>query len=64
MTAAGGSLTDHHGVGDRTGHVELQYPRAVVEAIAGLRRTLDPTGVMNPGVLADWGRYPGPSVGA
>ena len=55
MLAAGATITHHHGVGTR--------PRAVarrdeigslgVAALRAVKRTLDPAGIMNPGVLFD-----------
>lgn len=52
ILAAGGSITHHHGVG--ADHREL-YPREVgalgVEVVRAVKRTLDPAGVLNPGIL-------------
>jgi alkyldihydroxyacetonephosphate synthase len=52
ILANGGSITHHHGVG--ADHRDL-YPREVGElAVAALRavkRTLDPAGILNPGIL-------------
>ncbi|HEX3975784.1 MAG TPA: FAD-binding oxidoreductase [Solirubrobacteraceae bacterium] len=52
ILAAGGSITHHHGVG--ADHREL-YPREVgalgVEVLRAVKRTLDPAGVLNPGIL-------------
>jgi alkyldihydroxyacetonephosphate synthase len=52
ILAAGGSITHHHGVG--ADHRDL-YPREVgalgVEVLRAVKRTLDPAGILNPGVL-------------
>ncbi|MGZ4178541.1 MAG: FAD-binding oxidoreductase, partial [Solirubrobacteraceae bacterium] len=52
ILAAGGSITHHHGVG--ADHRAL-YPREVgplgVEVMRAVKRTLDPAGILNPGVL-------------
>ncbi len=52
ILAAGGSITHHHGVG--ADHREL-YPREVgalgVEMLRAVKRTLDPAGILNPGIL-------------
>jgi alkyldihydroxyacetonephosphate synthase len=52
ILAAGGSITHHHGVG--ADHREL-YPREVgalgVEVLRAIKRTLDPAGILNPGIL-------------
>jgi alkyldihydroxyacetonephosphate synthase len=49
---AGGSITHHHGVG--TDHREAyaqQVGPLAIEALHAVKRTLDPNGIMNPGVL-------------
>ena len=52
ILGAGGSLSHHHGVG--ADHRDL-YPREVGElgiaALRAVKRALDPTGVLNPGIL-------------
>jgi alkyldihydroxyacetonephosphate synthase len=52
ILAAGGSISHHHGVG--ADHREL-YPREVgplgVEVLRAVKRTLDPAGILNPGIL-------------
>jgi alkyldihydroxyacetonephosphate synthase len=52
ILAAGGSITHHHGVG--ADHRDL-YPREVgalgVEVLRAVKRTLDPAGILNPGIL-------------
>ena len=56
ILAAGGSITHHHGVG--ADHREL-YPREVgalgVEVVRAVKRTLDPAGILNPGILVTRG---------
>lgn len=52
ILAAGGSITHHHGVG--ADHRAL-YPREVgelgVQVLRAVKRTLDPAGILNPGIL-------------
>jgi alkyldihydroxyacetonephosphate synthase len=52
IARAGATITHHHGVGRE--HREL-YARELgevgVEVLRGLKRTLDPDGILNPGVL-------------
>ncbi|MGZ4176937.1 MAG: FAD-binding oxidoreductase [Solirubrobacteraceae bacterium] len=52
ILSAGGSITHHHGVG--SDHREL-YPREVgplgIEVLRAVKATLDPAGILNPGVL-------------
>jgi alkyldihydroxyacetonephosphate synthase len=52
ILAAGGSITHHHAVG--TDHRDW-YAREVgalaIDALRAVKRSLDPTGIMNPGVL-------------
>ncbi|HTU97120.1 MAG TPA: FAD-binding oxidoreductase [Solirubrobacteraceae bacterium] len=54
ILAAGGSITHHHGVG--ADHRAL-YPREVgalgVEVLRAVKRTLDPAGILNPGILIE-----------
>jgi alkyldihydroxyacetonephosphate synthase len=61
ILAAGGSISHHHGVG--ADHREL-YPREVgelgVEVLRAVKRTLDPAGILNPGILV--GREGGAAV--
>ncbi len=63
ILAAGGSITHHHGVG--ADHRDL-YPREVgplgIEVLRAVKRTLDPAGILNPGILLarDGGAAPGP----
>jgi alkyldihydroxyacetonephosphate synthase len=52
ILSAGGSITHHHGVG--SDHREL-YPREVgtlgADVLRAVKRTLDPAGILNPGIL-------------
>jgi alkyldihydroxyacetonephosphate synthase len=50
--AAGGSITLHHAVGrDHRPWYDRQRPDPFAAAIAAAKNTLDPAGVLNPGVL-------------
>ncbi len=48
----GGTITHHHAVGrDHMPWYERQRPALVGAALAAAKRSLDPTGILNPGVL-------------
>lgn len=52
IRAAGATITHHHGIG--TDHREAYHAEIgplAVEALRAVKRTLDPQGVLNPGVL-------------
>ena len=52
IRAAGGSITHHHGIG--TDHIpwyEREIGQLGVEVLRAVKATLDPNGIMNPGVL-------------
>jgi alkyldihydroxyacetonephosphate synthase len=52
IAAAGGSITHHHGIG--TDHVrwyEREIGELALNALAAVKRELDPAGILNPGVL-------------
>ena len=50
----GGTITHHHAVGrDHRPWYDRQRPAALRRALRAAKRTLDPRGVMNPGVLID-----------
>jgi len=52
ILAAGGTLTHHHGVGqDHAPWLEEEIGPVAMQALRALKRTLDPAGIMNPGVL-------------
>lgn len=55
VTDLGGTVTHHHAVGrdHRPSGYDVQAPALFREAFAGARQVLDPTGMMNPGVLID-----------
>jgi alkyldihydroxyacetonephosphate synthase len=55
VTSLGGTVTHHHAVGrdHRPLGYDLQVPPLFRRAFAGARQALDPTGMMNPGVLLD-----------
>ena len=49
---AGGTCTGEHGVGSgKISYLERQYGGAAVEIMRGIKRTLDPKGIMNPGKI-------------
>jgi alkyldihydroxyacetonephosphate synthase len=48
----GGSITHHHGIGvDHREHYAEQVGPLAIEALRAVKATLDPAGIMNPGVL-------------
>lgn len=52
ITAAGGTATHHHAIGrDHRDHLEAEIGGLGIEILRGVKRTLDPQGIMNPGVL-------------
>jgi len=51
---AGGTITHHHAVGrDHRPWYDRQRPDLFAEALRSAKHTLDPAGVLNPGVLVD-----------
>ncbi|MDV6012531.1 FAD-binding oxidoreductase [Haloechinothrix sp. LS1_15] len=52
IRAAGGTITHHHGVGidHREGYVD-EVGELAAEALRAVKRTVDPAGILNPGVL-------------
>ena len=54
IIAAGGTITHHHAVGrmHRPGY-DRQRPELFAKAYRAAKRTVDPNGIMNPGVLLD-----------
>ena len=51
---AGGTITHHHAVGrDHRPWYDQQRPHVFADALQAVKRTVDPCGVMNPGVLVD-----------
>jgi alkyldihydroxyacetonephosphate synthase len=54
LIALGGTITHHHAVGrDHRPWYDAQRPDGFANALAAAKRTLDPKGVLNPGVLID-----------
>jgi alkyldihydroxyacetonephosphate synthase len=52
VLAGGGTITHHHAVGrDHRPWYDRQRPDRFAEALAAAKSALDPSGVMNPGVL-------------
>ena len=52
IMASGGTLTHHHGIGrDHAPRLEEEIGQMGVKALRAFKRTLDPAGIMNPGVL-------------
>ena len=52
IQAAGGSISHHHGVGrDHRSWLPGEIGELGVAALAAVKRELDPTGVLNPGIL-------------
>jgi alkyldihydroxyacetonephosphate synthase len=52
ILAAGGSITHHHGVGiDHRDHYAREIGPLGVALLRAAKRTLDPAGIMNPGIL-------------
>jgi alkyldihydroxyacetonephosphate synthase len=54
IIAHGGTITHHHAVGrDHRAWYDRQRPDAFADALRAAKRALDPTGILNPGVLID-----------
>lgn len=52
IAASGGTASHHHGVGrDHRDHLDAEIGPLGIEVLRGVKRTLDPRGIMNPGVL-------------
>jgi alkyldihydroxyacetonephosphate synthase len=52
ILAVGGTITHHHGVGtDHRDHYATEIGPLAVEALRAVKAALDPTWIMNPGVL-------------
>jgi alkyldihydroxyacetonephosphate synthase len=52
LAAAGGTITHHHAVGrDHRPWYDDQRPDVFAQALAGAKGAVDPTGILNPGVL-------------
>ncbi len=54
IIAAGGTITHHHAVGKlHKPWYQEQRPAPFAEALKAVKRTVDPNGILNPGVLFD-----------
>jgi alkyldihydroxyacetonephosphate synthase len=55
VVKAGGTSTHHHAVGrmHRPNAYDLQRPELFARSLRAVKRTLDPNGILNPGVLID-----------
>jgi alkyldihydroxyacetonephosphate synthase len=54
IAAHGGTITHHHAVGrDHRRHYDAERPDLFAEALRAAKHTLDPAGLLNPGVLID-----------
>jgi alkyldihydroxyacetonephosphate synthase len=54
LLAAGGTITHHHAVGrDHRTWYDRQRPDLFARVLAAAKSTLDPSGILNPGVLID-----------
>jgi alkyldihydroxyacetonephosphate synthase len=54
LIAAGGTITHHHAVGrDHRPWYDKERPDLFAAALSAAKRTLDPEGLLNPGVLID-----------
>jgi alkyldihydroxyacetonephosphate synthase len=52
ILAAGGSITHHHGVGvDHREWYEREIGELLVNALRAVKATVDPVGILNPGIL-------------
>ena len=52
--ANGGTITHHHAVGKmHRPWYDQQMPDLYLESLKAMKRTLDPAGILNPGVLVD-----------
>ncbi len=55
VIANGGTITHHHAVGKmhRPGGYDVQRPDLFAESLRAVKKTVDPSGILNPGVLID-----------
>src|SRR4051794_11084532 len=54
LLAQGGTITHHHAVGrDHRPWYDRQHPAPFAAALVAAKRALDPTGILNPGILVD-----------
>ena len=48
------TVTAEHGTGKtRKKYMDLQFSPEVIEIMKGIKRTFDPNGILNPGVIVD-----------
>ncbi|HEX9765196.1 MAG TPA: FAD-binding oxidoreductase [Nitriliruptorales bacterium] len=53
LLRAGGTITHHHAVGrDHDPYYRRQRPEVMGRALTAVKRELDPTGILNPGVIS------------
>ena len=54
VIASGGTITHHHAVGrDHRPWYDKQRPETFAKALRAAKKSLDPTSILNPGVLID-----------
>jgi alkyldihydroxyacetonephosphate synthase len=54
ILAAGGTITHHHAVGtDHAAALAEEIGPLALDALRAVKRRLDPTGILNPGILLD-----------
>jgi alkyldihydroxyacetonephosphate synthase len=54
LMVAGGTITHHHAVGrDHRRWYDIQVPAPFRAALRATKKSLDPSGLLNPGVLVD-----------
>ncbi len=54
LNSLGGTITHHHAVGrDHRRWYDKQRPALFADALRAIKKSLDPSGMMNPGVLVD-----------
>jgi alkyldihydroxyacetonephosphate synthase len=62
ILASGGTITHHHAVGrDHRPWYDRQRPDLFADALVAAKATLDPAGILNPGVLVDPRRAASPT---
>jgi alkyldihydroxyacetonephosphate synthase len=54
ITGLGATITHHHAVGrDHRAWYDRQRPNPFADALQAVKKSLDPAGILNPGVLLD-----------
>ena len=54
VIASGGTITHHHAVGrDHRPWYDKQRPETFAKALRAAKKSLDPSSILNPGVLID-----------